>query len=469
MAANCSVAVAADAAATDDFYGVNAQPLFYQPGARWQPQLAAISAGGLQLVRTDARWWSVEPDAPSGGNHTYDWSYYDGVVGALSDNGLRWYPALESAPDWASDGAGDQSPAASHIGDFAAFAAALASRYGPDGSFWRTHPSNDPMPVLDYEIWNEENSAVFWQSQADAPERYADLYAAARQAIHAVVPQSHVVVGGLALDNPPVVQDELGFLARMLAHRPDLRGAVDAVGLHPYQATLANTNMRLDRFRQGVDQLLGPSVPISVTEVGWASTAVPEAERAADLAGLAAELPGSNCRVDHLLPYAWTTPESDPVDPESWFGIWNLDVSPKPSGAAYTQTVLGMRGLAGQAPPRPADPCPPPPSTDASGPPRGPSLKLRALLDRRHGRVQVFARCPAGCSLKLALLRRRASALVPVGHRRAKFTTRRRHFRIRYPHRTRALRLDVLATGTGGGRTSRVRHLRVVPRSVRLR
>jgi hypothetical protein len=252
----------------------------------------------------------------------------------------------------------------------------------------------------------------------------------------------------------------------MLAHRPDLRGAVDAVGLHPYQANLADTNVRLNRFRQGLDQLLGPSVPISVTEVGWASSAVPESDRAAYLAGLAAELPGSNCRVDHLLPYAWTTPESNPQDPESWFGIWNLDGSPKPSGAAYVQAVLGMRSLAGQAPTRPVDPCLPPPSSDPSGPPQGPSLKLRALLDRRHDRVRVFTRCPKGCSLKVALLRRRATALIPVGHRKAKFTTRRRHFRIRYPRRTRALRLDVLATGTGGGRTSRVRHLRVVPRTV---
>src|SRR5262249_20534486 len=128
------------AASPGDFFGVNAQEVFGEPQSSWDPQLAAIAAGGLGLVRTSARWSTVESSAPSGGRHSYDWSSYDAIVGELSEFGLRWYPALEAAPGWAAQASGDQSPAAAHDGDFATYAAALAARYGPGGSFWSGHP-----------------------------------------------------------------------------------------------------------------------------------------------------------------------------------------------------------------------------------------------------------------------------------------------------------------------------------------
>ena len=451
----------ARAATPGDFFGVNAQEVFGEPQSSWDPQVAAIAAGGLGPVRTSARWSTVESNAPSGGKHSYDWSSYDAIVGELSEHGLRWYPALEYAPGWAAQASGDQSPAPAHDADFAAYAGALAARYGPGGSFWSSHTSLDPEPVVDYEIWNEENSAVFWPSQADAPERYADLYATARLAIRARVPQARVVVGGLALFNPPVVQDEVGFLQRMLAHRPDLHGAIDAVGLHPYQATLPDTNARLSLVRQAVNGLLGPSVPIDITEVGWTTTSTPEDQRAADLAGLASELPGSQCNVERMLVYAWTTRESDPGNPEDWFGIWNHDASAKPSGQAYTDTVhrLAAQPLSES----PSDPCaqrPAAPPVAAALPAPGPRLRLRVSADRPHRRLTVFARCPSGCAMTVALSRRRAAKLIPVAHRSTAFSKRRWQFRLRYPRRARVMRLDVVATGTSGGKTARVRAIR---------
>jgi hypothetical protein len=420
-----------------------------------------MASGGLQLVRTDASWAMAESRAPAAGRHTYDWTGPDAVVGQLAAYGLRWHPVLDFAPGWAANAPGDQSPAPAHTADFAAFAGALADRYGPGGSFWSSHPKLDPQPLLDYEIWNEENSGTFWPSQSDAPERYADLYAAARQAIRARVPSARVVVGGLALFNPPVVQDEVGFLERMLAHRPDLRGAVDAVGLHPYQATLVDAGTRLALVRHAVDGLLGPAVPIDVTEIGWTTTSTPEASRASYLAGLALELPESACNVGRVLVYAWTTRESQPQDPEDWFGIWNGDGSPKPSGQAYTAAVRAVR--AQQFAERPSDPCAPRPSVTPRGiakPAAGPRLELRVRADRRHRRLTVFARCPDGCALGVALTRLRAAQRIPVAHRTTSFSKRRWRFRLRYPRRARALRLEVVATGAGGGQTARVRQIR---------
>jgi len=455
-------AVSAKAASLDGFYGVNVQQVFSGSPASWQPQLAAMQSGGLQLARIDARWENVEPNPPSGGTHHYNWTLYDSIVGALAQHYIRWYPIVDYSTDWSGVIPGDDASAVApeHVGDFGSYAFALAKRYGPGGSFWSAHPSLPAMPVTEYEIWNEENSTTFLHPQDYAPEAYADLYMGARAAIKSADPQARVIVGGLALGIPGVT-DEVQFLQRMAAHRPDLKGNVDGVGLHPYQRSLSDTYMRLAHFRQALDQVAGGSVPIEITELGWATTSVSEAQRATDLGALAKQLPRSDCNVDRLLPYTWLTQETNPSDPEDWFGIWNHDASAKPSGQAYTGMV---RRLATQPlSESPSDPCtqrPAAPPVAAALPVPGPRLRLRLSADRGHRRLTVFARCPSGCSMTVALSRRRAAQLIPVAHRSTAFSKRRRQFRLRYPRRARVMRLDVVARGTGGGHTTRVRTLR---------
>jgi hypothetical protein len=336
------------------------------------------------------------------------------------------------------------------------------------------------VPVTDYEIWNEENSTVFWQPQAGNAEQYADLYAAARSAIKGVDPQSRVIVGGLALVNPEVT-DEVDFIRRMLAHRPDLAGNLDGVGLHPYQQTVTDTYMRIARFRNGLNQIpgAGASVPIEITEVGWATTAVSEAERASDLATLAQDLPRSDCNIDRFLPYTWMTEESNTTDPESWFGIWNRDGSPKPSGQAYLNAVQLMRGMtsapapggtvpicstnydAAQAPP------PPPPAVTPSAP-KGPRLILRVRHRKHKPQLIVAGQCHAGCKLTLALMARKPSKTdyrTRVSSRVTGFSSGRQVVKMRIPRkllkRSRKLQLVVVAVGRDGGTTTASRRVRI--------
>jgi len=361
-----------------------------------------MASGGLQLARIDARWQNVEPNPPSGSSHHYNWSLYDSIVGALAQHGLRWYPIVDYSTTWSGAIAGDAASAVApqHLGDFSNFAFTLAKRYGRGGSFWAAHPSLPAIPVVDYEIWNEENSTTFLHPQDYAPEAYADLYMAARSAIRAADPQAKVIVGGLALGMPGVT-DEIQFIQRMWAHRPDLRGNVDGVGLHPYQHSLSDTYMRLARFRQALDQLAGPSVPIEITELGWATTSVSEAERAADLSQLARQLPNSDCNVDQLLPYTWLTQESNPSDPEEWFGIWNHDGSGKPSGIAYLDAVKLMRGLTSKAVPSARTAICHPAATG-----RGPKLRIKVLSVKPRRWVRVAVSCQPACLLRVELLGR---------------------------------------------------------------
>ncbi len=427
-----------------------------------------MAAGGLQLARIDARWSDIEPNPPSGGTHNYDWSMYDAIVQGMAQAGLRWFPVIGYSTSWAGVTPGDANSvvAPAHVDDFAAFAAAVAARYGPGGSFWAAHPQLPQLPVTDYEIWNEENSSTFMHPQTSAPEAYADLYMTARAAIKAVEPQASVVVGGLALGE----QDgtgELQFIQRMYAHRPDLRGNVDAVGLHPYQPTVADTYARLAGFRQALDQVAGPGVPIEITEVGWATTAVPEAERATYLRTLAEQLPRSDCNVTRFLPYTWLTEETDPSNPEDWFGIWNHNGSGKPSGIAYLDAVQLMRGLTPAGAPTGAV------KICHVANSAGPKLRLRVLQVRRGHWVKVSVRCRPACILRIGLFAhvrhvhnarghtRRLALRVAGIHARAKVL----RLRIRGARAVRpAAKLKATAVvrrASGVGVTRRARHVRI--------
>ncbi len=465
------------------FYGVNVQQVFDGPSSGWNTDLSAMASGGLGLARIDARWQNVEPTPPSGGTHTYNWSMYDGIVQGLAQHGLRWLPIVAYSTTWSGITPGDpgSAPAPSHIPDFAAYAAALAKRYGTGGTFWQSHPSLTPMPVTDYEIWNEENSTAFWPQQAGNAEEYADLYMAARSAIKGVDPQSRVLVGGLALVNPPQVTDEVDFLRRMYAHRPDLAGNVDGVALHPYQQDVHWTYVRIAKFRQGLNQIAGPSVPIEITEDGWATTAVSEAQRAADLSQLAEDLPRSDCNIDMFLPYTWRTEESNAIDPESWFGIWNRDGSPKPSGQAYLNAVELMRGMTSTPAPTATVPicsidysqaAPPAAATAATTPtiPHGPRLILRVRRrGHKHRRVLIVAgQCHSGCKLTVSLQARppkRHDYRTRVSARLTGFSSHRQLVKLHVPRRlakrVKRGRVVVVAVGRDGGTTTASRRVRL--------
>lgn len=479
-AAACTLAGAASASAAplDGFYGVNAADLFTLPQAQWDTNLAEMAGSGLSAVRTDATWNVIEPTAPAGGQHAYDWTKYDAIVAALARHNLRWDPLLSYSAGWAAQTPGDVTSPPAHDEDYAAFAQAVAARYGRGGSFWQQHPELPAMPAEQYEIWNEENADVFWHPQAGAPAAYADLYEASRAAIRAVDPSAEVLVGGLALANTGV-SDPVGFLQGMLAHRPELRQDIDAIAFHPYGADAQAVYSNISGFRAALGSMGLGSRPLAINEVGWTTVNTSDSDRAAALTSLAETLPRSDCGIQELLPYAWITGEYTPSNPEHWFGIVNKDGTPKPSGAAFLGAVSTMRGISGAPAPQgqvnicgsqAAPSAPGKPSSHAAS--RGPKLRLRAIWNRkRPNRVVVRARCSGGCRLRVDFLARRAHASstgrqLRFAHRTVRLKSRTRSFRLRVRRsRTRPRRRAVLAAvAVGHSGSSTTRHV-----SVRLR
>lgn len=460
------------------FYGVNALWLFSSPQAEWPAQLQSMVDGGLTTVRTDARWSTAEPNPPSAGQHTYDWSFFDTIVGNLAKYGIRWMPTLDYPPPWAQEKPSDMGSEMneSNVPDFVAFTTAMAKRYGIGGQFWHDHPELPATPVREWELWNSPNVTFYWNPQDNAPERYTDLLLATRAAIKAVNPKAILIGPALDLVNPPIASDEIDFVKRMFIHDPDIASKVDVWGLHPYQETIYWTFRRLAMWRQALDLLAGRRVPIAIDELGYTSTKVSDAMRGEELTELTQQLPRSGCDIYDFLPYTWVSPEDDTTlvpgdtsDPERWFGIWNRDGTPKPSGQQFVDAVLQMRGLS--ATPAPTDnldlcdsqfPVPPDPqkpvapksltiSTDPQPPPtpeqkpatppklRGPGLHVSVTRDRRHGLLKISVKCASPCKLNGYLMTRR------LGKRKFKTqgTARTRSFKS--GHQTLRLKLPAHA------------------------
>jgi hypothetical protein len=283
-------------------------------------QLATLRGTGATLARSDALWEASEPAPPSGRSRRFDWGFDDEIATELAAHGLSWLPILDYSVSWAQSIPGeDHSPPRSDA-DYAAYAQAFAARYGTGGSFWQTHPSLPALPVTTIEIWNEPDNPEFWQPTPD-PAAYADLYIAARNAIDAVDPSSRVIVGGLTKPT--------SFLPAMLSARPQLRGHLDGVAIHPY-GTPPSLRDRIVAARRTLDALGLRSTPLYVTEFGWttappgAPNYVSQTTRSLDIAHALTALSSLECGIAAGLIYTWYSPESDPANSQDWYGIDGL-------------------------------------------------------------------------------------------------------------------------------------------------
>jgi hypothetical protein len=329
-----------------EFVGMNAQFLFFRPAGQWAPHLQQMAATGVETVRTDAVWAYVEPNPPQGGAHHYDWNALDAIVSALAQHGLRWTPVIDFSVPWDRAVAGSNVSPPAGVANYAAYAAALASRYGDHGSFWSSNPSLYYLPVHAWEIWNEENQQGFWAPAPD-PGRYTDLYLAARAAIHGVQPGAIALVGGLSN------YKATDFLAAMLAQRPAARGHLDGVAFHPYAKNADESLAAVVDLRRKLVDLGESSVPIAITEVGWPTSGpfnvLSDTDRATALRTVTDRLARSDCGVRSVSPHTWITNESKPGNAEDWFGLAHPDGTLSATAVAYGQLVRGLEGLAALA------------------------------------------------------------------------------------------------------------------------
>ncbi len=233
------------------------------PAAR-DAYLAALSAAGWRLVRTDFTWKDIEPTPGR-----LEFTAYDDLVARAAAHDIQLLGILDYGNPWAAVGvpANDDRYPPDDPATFARFAGATARHFRGRVPAW--------------EIWNEPNFAVFWKPGPE-PARYATLATAAAATIRRADRKATIVTGGLAptIDFFTFGQD-WGFLAAVLQTAPRFLRAFDAVALHPYtflqapapEIDAANVGPSLphqiDHFRAVVRTGRGRRPPLWVTELGW--------------------------------------------------------------------------------------------------------------------------------------------------------------------------------------------------------
>jgi hypothetical protein len=137
----------------------------------------------------------------------------------------------------------------------------MVRRYGPHGSFWRSHPTLPYDPIHAWQIWNEPNHLFYWSDQPFA-RGYVRLARAARDAIKGVDPRALVVSAGFA--------DRSWKLIREL-YRAGAKGVFDVISIHPYTLRVPNVLKIVELDRRMLRRLGDPTRPLWATEITWSS------------------------------------------------------------------------------------------------------------------------------------------------------------------------------------------------------
>jgi polysaccharide biosynthesis protein PslG len=296
-------------------------------------QLAAMKAIGITSVRVDADWAMVQPAGP----RTFSWTRLDHVVSTARAAGMMVDLIIDGCPRWAAlaGTARDSSPQPASSARYAAWAADVAARYAPEG-------------VNTYEIWNEPNSALFWQPKPNPSAYTADLVAA-YSAIKAVDPSAFVISGGLA---PTVTKDSnigaIDFLKAMYAD--GAKGSFNAVGYHAYsfpelpdvydsgwsQMAQTNPSLRSVMISNG-----DRDKPIWITEFGSPSggpDGVGESAQATALTQAVGNVKAT-AWIGAFYYYTWKDEGIDPRNDQDWFGLLTAGGSAK---AAYRSLAAAI-------------------------------------------------------------------------------------------------------------------------------
>ena len=167
----------------------------------------------------------------SNGSYT-NWTQLDNLARQASVRGVTLVPVLISLRGEVSYDA-PKTPQARD--EFATFAAAAVTRYGPKGSFWSSCGC-PKQPVRVWEVWNEANFSLYWDGTPN-PTEFALLVQAVRAKIRSVDSTARIMLGGLgyasSYDGVNSVEPN-GYLRDVISVIG--RDGFDALALHSYHS-----------------------------------------------------------------------------------------------------------------------------------------------------------------------------------------------------------------------------------------
>jgi hypothetical protein len=259
------------------FFGVVADGPLTDGEVPLAPELRRMHRSGVETVRVVFDWAHAQPyasfaDVPVAeaarftdvGGVPTDFTSTDRFVAAAAAQGIAVLPVVIRAPDWAADGTPSYGTPPRDPNAYAAYAGALAARYGPRGTFWASQKRD--RPIRAWQIWNEPNLGTYWNHQPSWAGGYAALLRAAASAIRAAERRATIVTAGLTNGSATTAWKALSLL-----YAAGGKGAFDAVALHPYTAHISGV-LKTVRNAREVMRRHRDVKPVMLTEVSWSSS-----------------------------------------------------------------------------------------------------------------------------------------------------------------------------------------------------
>jgi polysaccharide biosynthesis protein PslG len=261
-AAACLAAAApAVAGVPGGFVGVTSDDVFAGPEDYRTTNLSTQAAIGVQTIRQTFDWSTIER-TPG----VYDLSYHDRFVAKTAAHGIQVLPVLFNPPGFHRPSRGRATCPPRDNAAFAAFATALARRYGPAGSLWQERPDLPRMPIGAWQIWNEPNLPVYWCGRPNA-RGYVAMLRAVGGAIERVDRRAHILTAGLPASRLSGAVPLERYVRDM--YRAGARRAFDSLAINPYARDHRHMRRLLRSIRRLMNRQRDRRGAIWITELGW--------------------------------------------------------------------------------------------------------------------------------------------------------------------------------------------------------
>ncbi|MHB9054283.1 MAG: hypothetical protein ACYC5F_09925 [Thermoleophilia bacterium] len=171
-----------------------------------------MQAAGVKYVRVFFPWDDIQSRGPG----SFSWDYYDAIVYAARQHGLKVVAGLVYAPAWAvaPEHRFEQDSYAYppvDNADYTRFVEAAVKRYMPGGGLAQEQGWDDGYGVTDFEMGHEYNVGRIFQSEGNlffagwlgTLDQYVDLLKAGHDQVKAVCGYCTVLNGATGDDVPP--------------------------------------------------------------------------------------------------------------------------------------------------------------------------------------------------------------------------------------------------------------------------
>lgn len=291
--------------------------------------MALMKEAGVGWVRMDFLWDEIEPEQGK-----FDFGKYDNIVDLLHKYGINVLGVLGYSATWAAACQKWNSPP-EDISLFVNFAKEVISRYKDKVKHW--------------EIWNEPDSATYWELQ-DGLKTYCGLLKEVYLAAKKIDPGCKILNGGLAsgLASVNKLYDNacgsyFDILNIHIFETPLYRNSIKAVSAYPKLCHKIMTRNGDGQKKIWVTEIGCPGVKSGLKVNNWWMGKNPSERQQADwVKKVYAELLKDRNVEEVFWAFFRDTKEhwSNGTD---YFGLVRWDYSQKPSFKAYQKSVLDWK------------------------------------------------------------------------------------------------------------------------------